>query len=667
MQYRKDIDGLRALAVLSVVLFHAGVEPFGGGFTGVDVFFVISGYLITSLIVGEIRHDQFSIIRFYERRVRRIFPALFAVLIVASVAGWRLLMPQQFDGFAKSVFATALFVSNILFWQESGYFAAPALEKPLLHTWSLAVEEQFYIAFPLFLIVVHRWLKGRWVTWLVPLALASFALSVWGVAYKPIATFYLAPTRAWELLLGSLLAVQAIPQMRSRLWREFGGVLGVGIIAWGIFTLTVQSAFPGANALWPAGGAALIIYSGSNGETIVSKVLGSAPLVFVGLISYSLYLWHWPLLVFAQQAQVTALSSWQTTALIALSFVMATLSWRFIELPFRRRDGVFRQKPLFATGAFAVCCLVAFGLFGHFSKGWPDRIPARVSRIAAFANSQNPRAMEICLGRSQSRRISPKQACVFGANVSPAYALWGDSHAAALVTMIGQIARRHGQSVKFFGEAGCPPIWGIGRVLYKDCFLHNEKVFNYILDHRQLGVVILAARWSVTIEGRNRDFGPAERYAPDKTWLTDTTGELFDLREREKLFSKQLQLTVKRLINAGKTVVLVYPIPETGYDIPQTLAQIALNGGDPAKFNRPENYYFRRQKFVFGVFNELAPVDKIIRIYPNRRLCDGMKCIVYANGKALYIDDQHLSLAGADYISKMFDPLFDLRTRQVRD
>ena len=177
--YRKDIDGLRALAAVPApVLFHAGVGPFSGGFTGVDVFFVISGYLITSLIVGEIRQGRFSIIQFYERRVRRIFPALIAVLIFASAASWRLLLPQQLDDFAESVVATTLFVSNVLFWRESGYFTAPAIEKPLLHTWSLAVEIQFYIAFPLFLFIVHRWLKGRWVTWLVLLTLVSLAVNI---------------------------------------------------------------------------------------------------------------------------------------------------------------------------------------------------------------------------------------------------------------------------------------------------------------------------------------------------------------------------------------------------------------------------------------------------------------------------------------------------------
>ena len=657
MRYRKDIDGLRALAVVPVVFFHAGIKPFSGGFTGVDVFFVISGYLITSLIEDEIQQGRFSIIRFYERRVRRIFPALFAVLILTSVAAWRLMLPHQFYNFAKSVFATALFISNIQFWREGGYFAAPALEKPLLHTWSLAVEEQFYIIFPLFLFIVHKRLKARLVVWLAGLAIGSFALSAWGTAHEPSATFYLAPTRAWELLLGSLLAVRAIPRFKSWIWRELGGAFGLGLIMWGLFTLTVQSPFPGANALFPAGGTALLIYTASDRETVTGKMLSAKPLVFVGLISYSLYLWHWPILVFANFTQGGGLTSTQTAVAITLSFAMAILSWRFIELPFRRPAGVFQQRPLFAASALAMSCLAVFGLLGRYSHGWPDRIPPDVSRIASFRNSMNPREKE-CVATPE-KWISPRDACVYGAHFSPVYALWGDSHADALIQMIGQIARRHRQSVKFLADDSCPPIAGVGRIgIYKDCFLHNERAINYLLTEAHLRTIILAGRWSYYIEGYNRNFGPAERYKTDRPFITDGTGAVIDLRARKKLFAKQMRMTVKRLTDAGKTVALVYPIPETGYSIPPTLARMLMAGGNPSHFTRPEGYYFRRQRFVTDVLDKLGPADKVIRIRPNRRLCDGTICIVYADGKPLYRDDDHLSLAGANYLSDLFNPLF---------
>ncbi len=285
--------------------------------------------------------------------------------------------------FAKSVFATALFASNILFWIESSYFDLAATTKPLLHTWSLAVEEQFYIVLPMFLVIIHHWLKGRYIAWLVPIAVLSFAASVWGVAHEPSATFYLAPTRAWELALGSLLALDAFPQLQQRLWLELAGLLGLVLVAWGVFAFTYTTPFPGTNALFPAVGAALVIYSGRGCETTIGKVLGLRPLVFIGLISYSLYLWHWPLLVFAQVWYVDELTAAEKGIIVILSFILAVLSWRFVELPFRRPAGVVRRMPLFGGAAAAITCFALFGLFGYLSQGWPSRFPSRVRTIAA--------------------------------------------------------------------------------------------------------------------------------------------------------------------------------------------------------------------------------------------------------------------------------------------
>lgn len=661
MRYRSDVDGLRAIAVVPVVLFHAGMTPFSGGFTGVDVFFVISGFLITSLIVEEIEQGGFSIIRFYERRVRRILPALFTVVLFSSVAASWLFMPQQFDYFAKSVFATALFVSNVLFWSESGYFDTPASEKPLLHTWSLAVEEQFYILFPLFLFIVHRWLKARWIIWLAPIAALSFGLGVWGVAHKPSATFFLAPTRTWELLLGSLLAVKAFPMVRQRLWLELAGYSGLALIAWGVFRFSAATPFPGANALFPAAGAALVLYSGSSGKTTVGKILSAPPVVFIGLISYSLYLWHWPLLVFAQAWNVYELSAAAKIAIVAVSFPLAAISWRYVELPFRRRTGGFRQLPLFAGAAAATACLVGFGLLGHASHGWPGRLPRNIQEIAAAASSMNPRreACESLPGKT----LSPQDSCLYGADVAPAYAVWGDSHADALISMIGGVAARHGQSLKFFYLPGCPPMIGAGHFEhYEFCIRGNDQVLNYLISHPELRTVILISRWSGYLQGYNEDFGPAERHLTDRPLLTDSSGAVLDLNQREALFSKQMSATVAAVTGAGKNVVLVYPVPETGYNIPAALAQMAKAGRDPSEFVRPADYYFRRHKFVFDMFGALRPADEIVRIFPHKRLCNATDCIVYADGKPLYRDDDHLSLFGAEYISDLFEPVF--RDRQ---
>ena len=246
-------------------------------------------------------------------------------------------MPEQFLEFGKSVVAATLFSSNILFWLESGYFDGPAEMKPLLHTWSLAVEEQFYIVFPIFLIIIRRYSNCRWIAFTLPLALISFVISVWGVHHKPSATFYLAPTRAWELLLGSLLALGLFSPIGNRIVRETLSVLGLALIAWSVFTYSSKTPFPGLSALAPCVGAALVIHTGASGPCVVAKLLSARPVVFTGLISYSLYLWHWPLIVFAKYYWIRDLTTGESLAVIAISVLASVLSWRFIEKPSVRR------------------------------------------------------------------------------------------------------------------------------------------------------------------------------------------------------------------------------------------------------------------------------------------------------------------------------------------
>jgi len=265
LKYRPDIDGLRAIAVLAVLFFHTGVPGFSGGFVGVDIFFVISGFLITSIILKDIKEEQFSIARFYERRIRRIFPALFPVIAFTLAVGAYLFDANAFKDLGQSITATTLFSSNILFWRESGYFAAASFTKPLLHTWSLAVEEQFYIFFPLALVFIHRFLKSRYILWIGIAIILSLGASIWGVYYKPSATFYLVPTRAWELLAGSVLALGVLPNPSSAWLRNLLSATGLGLIMYSVGFYTEATLFPGHNAIAPVMGAWLIIYSNRGG------------------------------------------------------------------------------------------------------------------------------------------------------------------------------------------------------------------------------------------------------------------------------------------------------------------------------------------------------------------------------------------------------------------
>jgi peptidoglycan/LPS O-acetylase OafA/YrhL len=335
--YRADIDGLRAVAVVPVLLFHAGFPAFGGGFVGVDVFLVISGYLITANILGHSDGGRFSVIDFYARRIRRIFPALFAMLLGTAAIGLLVLLPGDLADLGREVSAATAFASNVLYWRETGYFEATAGQKLLLHTWSLAVEEQFYVAFPLLMYLAARADISRVLVIAGALAL-SFALALWGVRHEPAATFYLAPTRAWELLLGALLAAGAIPAPARRRVRDGLSLLGLGLIAWGVLAFSPRTPFPGASALVPCLGAALVIHAGAGGRSLGGRLLGSPATVFVGLISYSLYLWHWPLLVLAKYYAVRELTGAEVLAVLLLSVLVATVSWRFVERPFGKGD-----------------------------------------------------------------------------------------------------------------------------------------------------------------------------------------------------------------------------------------------------------------------------------------------------------------------------------------
>lgn len=341
MIYRPEIDGLRAIAVIPVILFHAGLTLFSGGYVGVDVFFVISGYLITSILIGELEQDNFSIIRFYERRARRILPALFFVMLCCIPFAWKWMLPSELKDFSQSVVSVVFFASNILFWREEGYFAPAAEMKPLLHTWSLAVEEQYYVLFPIFLLLAWRFGR-RSVFWSIcAIAALSLAASEWSWRNAPSANFYLAPTRAWELLAGSICAFLLSgrePRASNAL-----SLAVLGLIVFAIFYFDDSTPFPSVYALAPVLGTALIILFGGSGSW-AARLLSTRSFVGIGLISYSAYLWHQPLFAFARIRSVLEPSPELMMALAALSLVLAYFSWRYVETPFRKG-----KASIFAT------------------------------------------------------------------------------------------------------------------------------------------------------------------------------------------------------------------------------------------------------------------------------------------------------------------------------
>lgn len=376
MKYRPEIDGLRAVAVMPVMLFHAGFNAFAGGFVGVDVFFVISGYLITSIVVDDFKSGTFSLLNFYDRRVRRILPLLFLVILICIPFAWLLLLPVEFRQFSRSIIAVSFFSSNFLFWMESGYFDSAAEMKPLLHTWSLAVEEQYYLFFPLLLIgLLKRHSKWLFLTFFLVFS-ASFFISQFFVEKYPSANFFLLPSRCWELLLGAwaafLLDRYSI-LIKSKISHQFGSVLGLCLILASIFILNEKDPFPGFNALPPAFGAFLVIFFASK-DNFVGAILSNKIFVRVGLLSYGAYLWHQPIFSFARHYFVFGLDKIWYVVLIFVSLAVAFVTHKYIESYFRDSSKVNRRCTFLLM---SVCAFffVSFGFWGHISRGFPSRVP----------------------------------------------------------------------------------------------------------------------------------------------------------------------------------------------------------------------------------------------------------------------------------------------------
>jgi len=654
LTYRPDIDGLRAVAVTPVVLYHFRVPGFGGGFIGVDVFFVISGFLITSLIFGEMRAGEFSLLRFYERRVRRIFPALFAVVLATLAVGIALFFPRDLLRLAESAAATALFASNFDFWLQSGYFDVGADLKPLLHTWSLAVEEQFYLVFPALLRLLHTGKRRSLLGFVTALAIVSFALSLWAVSEHPSAAFYLAPYRTWELMLGAILALGEFPQPKSPLTADVLSFTGLAAIAWAVFAFTAATPFPGAKALLPCLGAAVLIYAGAAKGTIW-RVLASRPFVFVGLISYSLYLWHWPIHVYSIYVSQAATGWAWTPALIVLSFCLAILSWRFVEQPFRRRH-VFSQRAIFRYGGSVTAATLAVSALLFAVHGLPQRFPAEVQRILAGADDIEPRR-HACFNRS-AEDVEQGGICSIGdARARTAtFILWGDSHGDALLPAVDAAAQRAHRKGLFVAHGRCPPLLHLsltdeptGR-----CAQLNDATYKLAM-RKEINEVILVARWAYYDQGHG--YGPD---ANEIRHLIDLDPPATPDRSQHAGFARILERTVLALVKAGKRVVIVAPVPEPGFDVPEALARDAQYGAGE-RHTLSLSAYRARDAFVLAEFGKLHARYGVSIIDPAAVLCASDDCVVQRQGRPLYVDHHHLSVFGAMQISGLFTRAFEVK------
>jgi peptidoglycan/LPS O-acetylase OafA/YrhL len=613
--YRADIDGLRALAVVPVLFFHAGFPAFGGGYVGVDIFFVISGYLITEVLLRDWRVGEFSIARFYERRARRILPALFTVMAFSSVLAIAIMVPPDLKQFAASVLAAATFWSNFIFWAQDGYFTAASHYKPLLHTWSLAVEEQFYILYPLVLWLILKSRQPRLI-YLI-LLLVGFGASIWAASIHQNSAFYLSPFRAWELLLGGALVVIDFPRIKSPALAELTALVALAAIIFAVVTFNTSTQIPGAPALLPCGGAALLMHIGKSKRTVVAKVLELRPFVAAGLISYSLYLWHWPLLAFARLYLLRPLTVYETLAVLAASGMLALVSWSLIEIPFRKKTVSRKTRRYFALAASVVFISVVVATYA--TDGLPQRFTSRVDYLASFENKSDIRDAFSRLGVSQcfgfeheGDLVSQVDKCLAPSAKHPSIAIWGDSHAAMYFSGLMESVEFRKQNVSVAALASCAPVAGIVKPVQCPEFY---SAVGHSLAQTKPDVVIIAGYW-------------------------DSLGLPISV------LAARLHTTINKLLLQGAQVILVGPGVEFDESLPVILARDASRG------RYGENH--TRAGIVSAddyLAKEFERTKGITYISVVRAMCPGGACITTVEGTPISSDESHLTREGGKFVS----------------
>ncbi len=632
-RYRSDVDGLRAIAICSVVAFHAGSTLFSGGFAGVDIFFAISGYLIGGLIYRDVRNGTFSYAAFYQRRAKRILPALFTILAFCYAVVPFLLSPAETLGFSRDALATILSVSNIRFWLSSGYFSSGADLNPLLMTWSLGVEEQFYIFAPILLIFLLRKFQTSSVfAILLSLSVGSFVISLVEVSTHPTAAFYMLPTRAWELGAGVLTAVYESDRKNADRWISttvFSNALsclGLVIVAYALVMFTKATPFPGAGAALPVFGTILVILGHTS--WINRHILAAKPLVFIGLLSYSWYLWHWPLLSLARIICDSPLSAPTVSAIVGVSFAAAVLSHRFIEQPFRLRHSA--PSLLLRRYCLASVTMLIPAFLLLFTHGWQQRFP----KLARIEDDETGLKTDSCLISTNSPNLSA--ACVPG-GTAQVMALLGDSHAASLAVALRTAIKRRNLALYELTKSSCPPIPGAMPMpnhpsYQSDCATYDRLVLDLVRHDHRIKVVVLAAFWS----------------AP-----------LVEVGDSQNKFSHGLNAEILALQSAGKRVVIVKDNPRFAFDpVRRVRAQfIAPRGFLARSLFGHDPIHASTEALTGHPKSDTAStlIDKIVTSYPNiilfdlkSALCNGSTNCLYADdGNSLYVDDQHLSFLGA--------------------
>ncbi|WP_295641230.1 acyltransferase family protein [uncultured Methylibium sp.] len=627
--YRSDIDGVRAIAVLLVLVFHFELLVAGkAGFIGVDVFFVISGFLITGIIRRQLDEGSFRLGQFYTHRVRRLAPALLVTLALTLAVGALDLLPADFLELVRQALASQFYVANIYYWKNVNYFGLGADNIFLLHMWSLAVEEQFYLLYPLLLIAVHRWLRRWFWTVLAAVLLVSFALNLAFVASRPEATFYLLPTRAWELLAGAFTLLLTERWRPHRRIDEALGWGGAALIVAAIVAYDEQTRFPGWFALLPVLGGMGLLLAGRNEATLASRLLSLPVMSYVGKISYPLYLVHWPINVFASRWYGEQYGWGLRFAMFALAVAAAAAIYHAIEQPVRQRRVLARERGvLVGYGVAFALTLLGFGLVWR-TGGLPQRFPAEVARLAAFAEDRSPPLADC----EFSNRRGPVEPCRIGApGPAPRWLVYGDSHAWAAHGAFDRWLASRGEAGLFMFRNSCPPIRGVH--VFKDqsqCHDFNEAMAGLLERRPEVDSVVLVSAWLQAAEGR----------------LVPTADTAPSLPASLSLFDARFAATVQALHAGGRRVYVWEPVPGALQSVPQALARAALGREVPDLVITPERY--RADHAVFLAALEKNRASLAGSFSPSALLCGTGRCAVQVDGRPIYFDGSHVTRSSAD-------------------
>jgi peptidoglycan/LPS O-acetylase OafA/YrhL len=661
--HRADIDGLRALAVLSVMFHHYLVPGFRGGFVGVDVFFVISGFLIAAHIESDIAAHRFSLLDFYERRIRRILPALFLVFALFLALACKVYFPPDLHFQTLLAAYVIPFLANYAFYQNAGSYGGDfAGHIAMLHTWSLAVEEQFYLVFPLVMLGIARFTRGRYSAFLGFMALASLVLCVIGTYIEPSAAFYLAPFRAWELLAGALLAVGGFSPPRDPRVRAGVALSGLLLIAGADLLLSNNTPYPGAWAMVPCAGAVAILHASCDRTVLVGNALDNPVMRRIGLWSYSLYLFHWPTLVLAQYYFLDPLSVSLRCVLLASTFLLAALSWRYVEQPFRGHGALLNRPSLYALAAASGIALVVATFVLHRAAD-PRHYSAREHALFPTYTADQT------LCRNTSPEYTHAPSCKLGDKTAVVKAiLWGDSHALALLPAVHAAFARHHEAAIFAQTGGCPPLLGVhvrdfstaGSDLFRSwidehgfgrserCTRHSAAVLNGIVSNH-VETVILAAHWIAYTEGKH------------SRRLTDSQNpENYSMLDNAAVFSRGLDSLLAALERAHVRVFLVDDPPQSIVNVPYALASAQRLHLD-RDFRISQVDYEAQQHSAAAIFARLQKRYGFRILKPQDLLCAGGMCSIARSDAPLYTDGEHLSELGAMISEPALEAIWDAR------